>query len=87
MAQFGPFPKHKLGQVVDFHWNKCQGRDWWTPFLQLQFCFFDFRQALRGCLSPWFRPRRLLACCEQQRERAAQLSKEPQRGVHSLVEK
>ena len=23
-------------------------------------------------------------CCEQQRERAAQLLKEPQRGVHSL---
>jgi len=26
-------------------------------------------------------------CCEQQRERAAQLSKEPQRGVNSLVGK
>ena len=26
----------------------------------------------------------LVQCCEQQRERAAQLPKEPQRGVHSL---
>ena len=27
---------------------------------------------------------KVLPCCEQQRERAAQLLKEPQRGVHSL---
>ena len=32
MAQFGPFPKHKLGQVVGFHWNfQFQLRAW--PFV------------------------------------------------------